>query len=36
MAVPKRKTGRARTHARRSEMIRSQHLLVRCALNAAK
>ena len=35
MAVPKRKTGRARTHVV-AKMIRSQHLLVRCALNAAK
>ena len=36
MAVPKRKTGRARTHARRSETIRSLHLPVLCALSAVK
>ena len=36
MAVPKRKTGRARTPHVVAKMIRSQHLLVRCALNAAK
>lgn len=36
MAVPKRKTGLlAPTHVV-AKMIRSQHLLVRCALNAAK
>ena len=36
MAVPKRKTGRARTHARRSENDKIAAPLVRCALNAAK